>query len=105
MYLKPHCFLKTVTTATAQEPLTANNIRAVAVTLTAERSNTGYVYVGDSEVSSTNYGFDLMAGDSYTISPTDFGLAKAHISLEDIWLDVSVSGDGVSILFWEVAEE
>ena len=105
MYLKPHCFLKTVTTAGTQVPLRTNNIRAVAVTLTAERSNTGYVYVGDSEVSSTNYGFDLMAGDSYTISPVEFGLATAHISLKDIWLDVSVSGDGVSVLFWEVVEE
>lgn len=106
MYLKPHCFLSTVasTAAGAQERLTDSNIRVAAVTLQAERSNTGYVYVGDNQVSSTNYGVDLGAGDSITISAETFGSGSADISLKDIWLAVSVAGDGVAVLYFEMAD-
>ena len=104
MYLKPYAFLKTVTAAAAQERLTTSNVQVPAVVITAERSNTGYVYVGDKEVSSTQYGADLSAGDSIRILAADYGWADAKISLKDIWLDVSVSGDGVSAMYLERAE-
>ena len=102
MYLKPHCFLSTVAAAGTEERLTDSGIRVPAVILQAIRGNTGYVYVGDNQVSSTNYGIDLGAGDPVTISSEDFGMGKADISLKDIWLDVSVSGDGVSVFYLEM---
>ena len=99
MHLKPYAFLSTVAAAATSEQLTTSNIRVPAVVITAERSNTGYVYVGDKEVSSTRYGVDLSAGDSIRMSAVDYGWANAELSLKDVWLDVSVSGDGVSVMY------
>ena len=101
MALKPHCFLKTVTTATTREQLTTGIIDVPAALLQAELSNTGYVYVGDDQVSSTNYGVCLAAGDVYTLSAETLGWSKAYISLKDIWLDVGTSTDGVSCMILE----
>lgn len=101
MALKPHCFLKTVTADTTQERLITSNISVPAVLLQAELSNTGYVYVGDSEVSATNYGVCLSAGDVYTLSAEELGWGKSFISMKDVWLDVSVAGDGVSCMYLE----
>ena len=104
MYLKSYCFMKTVTTAGTQVQLTTSDIRVPAIIIQAERSNTGYIYIGDSEVSSSNYGVDLGAADSQTITSQTFGLAGATISLKDIWIDASVSTDGVSVLYLERGE-
>ena len=100
MYVRPVCFLKTVGVAGAQERLTDNDsIKVPAVVLQAESSNTGDVYIGDNECSSTDYGIYLDAGDSVTMSAVDLGMASALISLSDIWLDVGVGGDGVSCMY------
>ena len=68
------------------------------MTISAERSNTGFIYVGDGQVSSTYYGIDLDAADSITFTAVDLGI-PGFISLSDIWIDCSVSGDGVSVMF------
>jgi len=104
MYLKPYASLKTVSAAGTQEQLTTSDLKVPTVLITAERSNTGYVYVGDNQVSSTAYGADLAAGDSIRISSKEYGWADAKISLKDIWIDVSVSGDGVSVMYLERTE-
>jgi len=101
MALKPHCFLKTVALTTTREQLTTNNISVPAVLLQAELSNTGYMYVGDSTVSSTNYGVCLSAGDVYTLSAEELGWGKAFISMKDVWLVPSVNTDGVSCMYLE----
>ena len=101
MALKPHGFLKTVTATDAPEQLTTSNRVAPAVLLQAELDNTGYVYVGDSAVSETNFGICLAAGDVYTMSAEELGWGRAQISLKDIWLDVSFAGDGVSCMILE----
>ena len=97
MYLKPRAFL--VTNAAAATRLTTLNIKVASVIIQAERSNTGYVYIGDNQVSATNYGVDLASGDSITLSAKELGWADAKISLKDIWHFSSVSGDGVSCMF------
>jgi len=99
MKLIPKAFLKTIGTVGAQERLTPSDLLVPSVQLQAERSNTGSVYVGDSQVSSTNYGVELQAGDVITLSAKDLGWGDAEISLRDIWLDVSVAGDGVAAIF------
>ena len=104
MYLKPHAFLKTVATNTVQEQLTTAEIKVPAVLITAERSNTGVIYVGDNQVSSTRYGADLGAGDSIRMSAVELGWANANISLKDIWLIPSVATEGVSVMYLERKE-
>lgn len=101
MYLKPYAFLSTVTAAQTREQLTTSNAKVPAVALAAELSNTGSVYVGDNQVSSTRYGVELRAGDSVKMAAVDFGYTDAKLSLKDVWLDVSVSGDGVSVMYLE----
>lgn len=78
---------KTVTTAGTAEALAASTA-VKSVVIRALLSNTGVIYVGDSSVSSSN-GIELQAGDAITIEIDD--LAK-------VYLDASVSGEGVSYL-------
>ena len=57
------------------------------VLIIAKRQNTGYIYVGGSNVSSITYGAELGATDSIEIEVSNANL---------IYLDASVSGEGVS---------
>lgn len=100
MRLKPKAFRKTITTAGTRERLTTADRSIPAVVIQALTANTGIVYVGDSEVSATN-GLELSAGDSITLENDDLGNADAKISLKDIWLDVSISTDGVVAFYLE----
>lgn len=104
MYLKPHAFLKTVVSTTAPDRLTTAETKVPAVLITAEVSNTGRIYLGDKGALSTNYGADLGPGDSITLSAAELGWAGANISLKDIWLVPSQTGDGVAVLYLERAE-
>jgi hypothetical protein len=98
-YLKISHFKRFVTTAATRVPLTTANLKVPSVTIQAEVSNTGQVYVGDSSVSATNCGIELDSGDSITIDAASLGSTDALISLSDIWLDVSVSTDGVWCMY------
>ena len=80
----------TVASAGTAEILDANNKkRYTSLTIIAEYTNTGVIYVGGSDVdSSTNPG--LAAGDVLAITSPHGWL------LSEIYLDSSVTGDGVS---------
>lgn len=79
---------KAVTTAGTRVALVATSTPLVGgyVEITALSSNTGFIYVGDVTVASTN-GHRLAAGVSTVIFIDD---------LNRIYLDASVSGEGVS---------
>jgi len=57
------------------------------VTIIAKRGNTGYIYVGKSNVSSTVYGVELSELDSVTLEVSN---------TNEIYIDASVSGEGIS---------
>lgn len=57
------------------------------VTVIAKRGNTGSIYVGGNDVSSTVYGVELQSLDSFT-----FQVSNTSV----IWIDASVSGEGIS---------
>jgi hypothetical protein len=79
---------KVIATAGTAETLAATTA-CKEVTLTAMLANTGIVVVGGSTVvaaQSTRRGTPLAAGDSYTLTIDD---------LVKIYLDVTVSGEGV----------
>ena len=78
---------KTVTTAGTAEAL-ASSTAVKSVVIKALYSNTGKVYVGDSSVGSGN-GFELEPGDAVGIEIDD---------LSKIYIDVEVSGEGVSYI-------
>lgn len=79
---------KIVTTAGTQVALTTDADTYVSIVIKALAGNTGDIYVGDSDVSSSN-GFVLDAGEAVSI---DFKI------LSRIWIDSSVNGEGVSWL-------
>ena len=83
---------KTVATAGTREAL-ADSTTAKLVIITAETDNTGYVVVGGLTVVAalaTRRGTPLNAGDSITLEVDD---------LADVYLDVTVSGDGCTYLY------
>ena len=104
MIVRPFHFMKTVTTAATREQLTTAEKHVTSATIQAEISNTGYVYVGNSSVSSTQYAWLLVAGASVSLDAIKLGLADAKIDLSEIWLDVQVSTDGVSVGYLEQVE-
>ncbi|MNS68125.1 hypothetical protein D3C71_1182930 [compost metagenome] len=65
------------------------NIPCREVTVIAKRGNTGYIYLGGSDVSSTVYGVELAAKESYT-----FMVSNANL----IYVNANVSGEGVSYI-------
>lgn len=64
--------LQTVTTAGTRVQLP--NYPCREVTITAKRANTGYIYVGGSDVSSTVYAVELGARDSITLTVSNTNL-------------------------------
>ncbi len=81
---------KTVAAAGTRERLVAvaSNIAVHSVAITAKAANTGYVYVGADDVASTNTP-GLNPGDTMTIE------AAEPFNLQDVYLDVQVSTEGV----------
>lgn len=67
----------------------------------AEVSNTGQMYVGDETVAAANTGMELDSGDALTLTAPNIGNALSTIDLNEIWLDSSVSGDGVWVMYLE----
>ncbi len=57
------------------------------ITIIAKKANTGSIYVGGSDVTASVYGVELKANESFM-----FVVNNANL----IWIDASVSGEGVS---------
>jgi hypothetical protein len=77
--------VKDVTTAGTAVRL--DDLPSTEVTVIAKKSNTGSIYVGGSDVSSTVYGVELLANESFT-----FNISNANA----IYINSSVNGEGVS---------
>lgn len=79
------CAIQTVTTAGTRVQLP--NYPCREVTVIAKKTNTGSVFIGGSDVSSSVYGVQLAVNESFT-----FSISNTDI----IYIDSSVSGEGVS---------
>lgn len=77
--------IQNVTTAGTRIQLPAYSCKEI--TIIAKKGNTGSIFVGGSDVSSTVYGAELEKKESVTISVSNANL---------IYIDSSVSGEGVS---------
>lgn len=77
--------IQNVTTAGTKVQLPA--LRCEEVTIIAKKSNSGSIFIGGVNVSSTVYGAELEQKESITLSITNTNL---------IYIDASVSGDGIS---------
>lgn len=90
---------KTIAAAGTQEPLVATSVTTptqrfcARVTIAAKPGNLGYVYVGESDVSSTVYAVRLAAGESFTIG---MGETRGNgIDLATVYIDVDTNAEGV----------
>jgi len=111
MYLKPRCFRKTVDSTNTAERLTDSNVKAVWVRIQPEDDNATPMYIGDSQVSTSN-GLELIID---LLAATDMQGAKylelgstmdgaIPISLKDIWVLCGTNGDGVNCMYLERVE-
>lgn len=102
MGITPVNTVKTVTTAGTRVQLTTSTIHAPIIYFEGLKTNTGYIYVGLSDVSSTQYITCLSAGEGLTLSPDGVGNVRpvsGEINLSSIWFDSSVSGEKVMITY------
>jgi len=76
-----------VTTAGTRVQLPSYTCRKIVIT--ANRTNTGYIYIGGSNVSSTVYGIELVANGQITLEISNTNL---------IYIDASVNGEGISYI-------
>lgn len=73
--------------ATAGTRVQLPDYACTEVTLIAKRTNTGAIYVGGADVSSTVYGVCMTARDSLTLKVSNTNL---------LYIDASVNGEGIS---------
>lgn len=94
--VQPHTITdgrKTVSTAGTAEAMASSSTLVDFITITAETNNTGVVTVGASTVVAavaTRRGIPLNAGDIIVLGGVD---------LAELYLDVTVNGDGVTYLY------
>jgi len=99
--IKPATFKKAVTSAGTAEALVASSTLVINAVIQAETSNTGTIFVGANDVDSDN-GIELSAGNSVNIQVENPGLiGDLEIDLLDIFIDASVSTDGVKVLYYK----
>jgi len=79
----------TINVTTAGTRVQLPGISCKKVTITAKRANTGYIYIGGSDVSSTVYGVEIEKLEYRTIEVSNANL---------IYIDSSVSGEGISYM-------
>lgn len=85
---------KSVAAAGTREQLTSTPTLADQVLIQAKPGNSGNVFVGDSNVSSTR-GWTLIPGQFVSFEGPRRPGGTDSMDLSTIWLDVATNGDGV----------
>ena len=106
MAITPVLITKTVTTAGTQVQVTTNTaIKPISVYFEADSANTGQIYIGLSDVSSTSY-FARLTIPSTTSAPgwsisgtSGHRIGGTGIQLSNFWVDSSVNGEKVHITY------
>jgi len=98
------CFLKTVTTSGTQVQLSTTDLKVATAIIQAEHDNTGTITVGDDAAdSATGLGITLgipaAGGTPASVVATSSRPGSAEVNLADFWIDCSVNGDGVKVLY------
>lgn len=88
---------KTVTAAGTAEALVSSNTMITWCVIQPLSTNTGYVFIGDLNVSSTRgMWLDAALGQSLTLPEASVPL---YIDLATVFVDAAVNGEGVNILY------
>ena len=94
----------TVTTAgTAAQCVSDTDYKPSSIYFEALGTNTGYIYIGLSGVSSTAYITRLTAGQGFTVKADGLGghgrVGSAGLQLSAFYADASVSGEKVQVTY------
>lgn len=92
----------TVASAGTAVPLSATSLLVYAVSVQSLRTNTGYQYIGDSSVDSTN-GFEFKPSGLAEIEPppgSSGGREPSQIDLADIYVDSTTNNAEFRISAW-----
>lgn len=89
-------FKKTVSTAGVRVALTSTSTPCASFTVKALRANTGYIYIGDSTVSSSTCD-GLAANESLPAAADPDQTRGFDLSL--VYIDASVSSEGVCVKY------
>ncbi len=81
----------TVPTAGSRVQVSTRSLPSCEVILAAPSTNTGYIYVGDVNVSSTRYSSRLLPGEEVHLSVAD---------VNKVYIDASVNGEGVEVSYY-----
>lgn len=96
-YFTPKIANIVVTTAGTRVNVKTTAIPFRSITIQANSTNAGAIYVGDNTVSSVVYGVRLGAGATLQIANDN---NDAKMLLSDLWIDAGTNGDGISILYY-----
>lgn len=99
MAVSPTNETKTVTTAGTRVRMTTTSTYVISVYIEALKTNTGVIYVGGSDVSSTKYIAALSAGVGFGISTDARGRLGGEFELSSLWFDSSVSAEKVQVTY------
>lgn len=99
--VKPAAFTKVVPSSASPQCLVASNstLASTDVAIQTLSTNTGYVWVGDSSVTSSGPGIQLAANQAISFSNVAKRGSAQPFTLKDICLAVTVNGEGVSVLY------
>lgn len=102
MFARLKSLQKNITTAGTELQLTTTKTNAYGVKIKAKIGNTGNMYVGHDNTVSATTGFELDAGEMVDVAAL-LGVDKdTPIDLSQIWLDSSVNGEGVCVVYFEL---
>ncbi len=97
----------TVTSAGTAVRLKSSSQMTWGVLIQASASNTGIIYAGNNgsdDITSTE-GYVLYAGQTLPVNSNQFFSAHVeYVDLSNIWIDASVSGESVIIMYTVTAE-
>lgn len=104
MGLKPVILTKTVTTAGTEIAVSSTDLYVTTVYFEALSTNTGVIFVGDLNVTSTLYMTRLAAGAGFSLSvpsPIMPGSSSGgnELNLKHLYVDCSVNGEKVQVSY------
>lgn len=99
MAISPINSTVTITTAGTRVQVSSASQPVISVYVEALKSNTGVIYLGVSDVSSTKYIAALAAGQGFGISTDARGRLGGELQLSTLWADSSVNGDKLQVTY------
>lgn len=94
----PLSFAKVVTTAGTRVALSADKLLSASLVVEALPTNTGNIYVGGIDVSSSN-GIILQPGQSVSIPGPEIHGNQYEIDLAQVYLDAGTNGDATRVMY------